>query len=145
MRWSALFLLLIPASAVGHGGQPAVAYLNEPAGVDNVVDDSFTFTWIDADRPIPTGTATVDFFYMRERVSAFIAGTIPPWLDENVVVRGLLEKDLTNSYTWDTSSVPAGTYQLWSRVAEPPEEIASPQLILFSPGAEPVQHPGDQE
>ena len=130
-------------SAHAHGANPAVAWMKDPEGVGTVVDDSFTFGWADADIPIPTGTATVDFFYTARRPPAFDNGDIHPLLEGEVIVRGILEKDHTNTYAWDTRQVPAGSYYLWSMVVEPPEEFMSPQIISFSPGIVTVAHPGD--
>lgn len=132
-----------PRDAAAHGGQPTVAWVNDPVGVGNVVDESFTFTWADFDRSIPTGTATVDFYYVTARPPTFAAGTIPEPLDGTPIVTGIFEKDLANSHTWDTRNVPAGSYLIWSRVNEPPSEVYSPLIISYSPGVLTVAHPGD--
>lgn len=131
------------ARAYAHGGQPAVAWVNDPVGVGVVVDETFTFTWVDFDASIPTGTATIDFHYSARRPPAFLRGDIHPQLEGDPIVQGIWEKDQDNTYTWDTSQVPAGSYYIWSIVTEPPEEIQSPQIVSFSPGVLTVAHPGD--
>ena len=140
---AALLALGSSREASAHGGQPTVAWVNDPIGVGNVVDQSFTFTWLDFDKPVATGTATVDFYYIATRPPTFSAGTIPDPLDGTPIVTGILEKDLANAHTWDTSAVPAGSYLIWSRVNEPPSEVFSPLIISYSPGVLTVAHPGD--
>lgn len=137
-------MLAAPVLASAHGSNPAVAWLNEPIGVGNVVDRNYTFTWVDADVPIPTGTATIDFHFTRRRPPAFANGEIHPQLFGEIVVTGIIEKQLDNTYSWDTSQVPAGSYFIWSKVIEPPEEPMAPQIISFSPGVLTVAHPGDE-
>lgn len=143
MVLAALLPLVGTREAMAHGGQPTVAWVNDPIGVGHVVDRSFTFTWLDFDKAISTGTATVDFYYIATRPPTFSAGTIPDPLDGTPIITGILEKDLANAHTWDTSSVPAGSYLIWSRVNEPPSEVFSPLIISYSPGVLTVAHPGD--
>ena len=118
--------------------------MQSPQGVGNIADEQFTLRWVDADKPIPTGTATVDLFYTARRPPSFSAGEIPDLLEGTPIVLGLLEKDPENQYIWDTRSVPAGSYFVWSRVVEPPEEFMSPQIISFSPGIVTIAHRGDE-
>ena len=141
--WLALAMTATANLAFAHGGVPALAVLNEPVGVGNVVNETFEFTWVDADISIPTGTATVDFFYTANRPITFAAGVIPDDLEGEPIVTGLLEKDPDNRFVWDVSNVPSGSYHLWSRVNEPPEEEMSIQIIYFAPGVLTVAHPGD--
>ncbi|MEL7367964.1 MAG: hypothetical protein AAFN74_03560 [Myxococcota bacterium] len=135
--------IVCPTLVWAHGGNPAVAFFNEPVGVGIVVDDTFTFTWRDADIPIPTGTATVDFFYTVNRPMTFTPGDIPDDLAGTPIVTGLRERDLDNRYVWNVSDVPTGSYHLWSRVNEPPSEDMSIQIIDFAPGIVTVVQPGD--
>lgn len=134
---------LYSASAWAHGADPAVAYINEPVGVGNVVDDEFFFTWVDADRSIPTGTATVDFYYTDRQAPTFLNGERHPDLTGTPIVLGIIEKEMPNEYTWDLTNVPSGSYLLWSEVIEPPEENMAVKIIEFSPGILTVAHPGD--
>lgn len=150
-RWTAFSLAALlglvvsgaSSPAAAHGSNPAVAWMKSPEGVGTVVDEAFTFGWADADTPIPTGTATVDFYYSARRPPAFARGDLHPLLEGAPVVRGILEKDHTNTFTWDTSAIPSGSYFLWSMVVEPPEEFMAPQIISFSPGVLTVAHPGE--
>lgn len=134
---------IAPSVAFGHAGQPAVAYLDAPQGVGVVVDTEFVLTWSDADAPIPTGTATVDLFYTQQRPMTFVEGVIPDDLTGAPIVTGLLEADLDNRFVWDVTGVPAGSYHVWSRVNDPPDEEDALQIIHFAPGVVTVAHPGD--
>lgn len=136
-------LAALTSTAWAHGSDPAVAYMNVPVGVGNVVDDSFMLNWVDADRSIPTGTATVDFYYTNAQPPTFLNGERHPALVGEVVVSGIIEKEMPNEYVWDTSGVPAGSYLLWSEVLEPPEKNMAIKIIEFSPGILTVAHPGD--
>ena len=133
-----------PSVASAHGGNPALAAMQTPRGVGTVVDETFELRWVDADKPIPTGTATVDLFYTATRPPSFSAGEIHPLLEGTPIVQGVLEKDPANRHAWDTRTVPAGSYFVWSRVVEPPEEFMAPQIISFSPGVLTIAHPGDE-
>jgi hypothetical protein len=143
-------LILVAAVALGasadawaHGSDPAVAYINEPTGVGNVVDAEFFFTWVDADRSIPTGTATVDFYYTNQQPPTFLNGERHPELTGEPIVQGIWEKEMPNEHTWDLTNVPSGSYLLWSEVIEPPEENMAIKIIEFSPGILTVAHAGD--
>jgi hypothetical protein len=130
--------------AGAHAGGLAQAVLSNPRGVgDEVADDSFTFLWMDSDRPVPTGTTTIDFFYTSENPPTFTAGEIPPTLTGTAIVRGLWEREATNQYTWDTSSVATGHYWIYSFVDDPPGEVGSVEVLTFSPGVVTIAHPGD--
>jgi MYXO-CTERM domain-containing protein len=136
-------ILLAPNAALAHGGNPAEARVTGPMNVGTVADAEFTVTWIDSDTPIPTGTATVDLHYTETMPPTYFLGDIPDSLSGTPIVEGIRETDTANRFTWDTSSVPSGTYWIWSRVDEPPEPIPSPVYISFSPAPLHVQHPGD--
>lgn len=146
-RWPLVFALLstlaAPGLAIAHSGAPAVAWVNDPDDVGVIADREFTFTWIDSDQPIPTGTATIDFYYTARRPPTFQAGDLPELLEGEPIVLDIREADRTNSYTWDTSKVPAGSYLIWSRVNEPPEEMSA-EIISFSPGVLTIAHEGDE-
>lgn len=145
-RWLlglALTTALAPRAASAHGGAPAVAPILDPQRIGTVVDRSYTFRWEDADSPSPFGPATVNFYYTPAMPPTFGNRAIPMTLTGTVVVEDILEPDLENRYTWDTSEVPAGTYWIWSRVDEPPEET-SPQIISWSPAPLTIAHPGDE-
>lgn len=135
--------LLAPSFAWAHGADPAVAYITAPTGVGNVVDDGIELLWVDADRSIPTGTATVDFYYTNRQPPTFQSGERPDDLVGDTIVTGIWEKEMPNEHFWDTTNVPAGSYLVWSQVVEPPEENMSIQIIGFSPGIVTVAHPGD--
>jgi hypothetical protein len=111
-----------------------------------VVDRSFTFHWSDYDRPIATGTATEDFGYVVDNTRTFTRGEHPPDLVAATrwIARGVLEKDVTDAWTWNTSTVAAGSYWIWSFVVDPPAEAGTISVIDFAPYPLTVAHPGDK-
>ena len=129
-------------AAHAHSGAPALARVLNPDQPAEIVDRSYTFRWSDSDLPTPTGSASVAFYY-----SPFIPLPFPPEnrpaLDGRLIVRGIPEPDLSNRYTWDTSTVAPGAYFIWSLVEEPPQEIASVQIVSYSPQVLHIAHPGD--
>ncbi len=135
--------LLLAATIASHGGLPSVAPVVAPAGVGHVVDDAFEIVWTDLDMPVPTGTATVDLFFTRRRPSTFGVGEIPAGLTGETIVQGILEKDTTNRFVWDTSAVPSGSYWVWSFVNEPPMERDPFPVVSFGNGVVTVAHVGD--
>jgi hypothetical protein len=132
-------------NAHSHLGAPSLAPLKGPVGSGTVVDSEFEISWSDYDFPIATGTATVDLFFTRNNPPPYYRGQLPDGLEGSPVVLGIPEKDSTNLHVWNTSTVAAGTYWIWSRVNEPPGEMNSGlSFIEFSPGVVTVAHPGDQ-
>jgi hypothetical protein len=129
-------------AAHAHSGAPALARVLNPDQPAEIVDRSYTFRWSDSDLPTPTGSASVAFYY-----SPIIPLPFPPEnrpaLDGRLIVRGIPEPDLSNRYTWDTSTVAPGAYFIWSLVEEPPQEIASVQIVSYSPQVLHIAHPGD--
>ncbi len=120
-----------------------LALLTDPDGTGTIVDQSFTFHWIDSDRPLRTGTATIDISFIRQNPPTFPQGMIPAALTSTAIVQGVLETDTANSFTWDTSQVPTGTYWLWSIVHDPPGELNTVNIITLSPGVLTVVHGQD--
>ncbi len=133
----------VPGLAYAHGGNPAEAKVTSPDLLGTTADTDFVITWIDADRPIPTGTATVDLYYVEQMPPTFFLGAIPSTLTGTPIAQGIPEYDTTDELVWDTRALPSGTYWIWSRVNDPPEPIVSPIYISFSPAPINVQHAGD--
>lgn len=146
--WLAVFVVLSPValSRPAHA-HPAIgaptAYPTVPTTVGTVVSSTFTITWLDYDRPIPTGTATIDWYYVTQNPKTYLIGATPEDLEGEAIVAGIAESDPSNVYTWDVSNVPSGSYFIWSKVTEPPEEMAVLQLYSFSQGVLTVHHSGD--
>ena len=138
----ALLTLLLPSAALAHGGLPAEAILVTPNNIE-VFDQSVGLEWVDSDTSIPTGTATVNLFYTDAMPPTFEPGTRPDAVVGTQILEGLPEYDPTNTFEWDTSQVPSGTYWVWSLVEEPPEPMPSPQIIHFTPVPIVIAHPGD--
>jgi hypothetical protein len=137
-------LLIIPATARAHpSGGPAVAWPLDPRGVGVQADQEFAFTWTDTNLFTPTGTITIDWFFTTQMPPTFQIGSTPPDLRGTVIVRGIPEKDRTDRWVWNTSTVAAGSYFIWSRVNDLPTEVNSIRINAFSPGVVTIAHPGD--
>lgn len=139
---SVLLGRVLPASSHPAIGAPS-AYPIEPSSVGTVVSSTFTLTWLDYDRPIPTGTATIDWYYATQNPKTYLIGATPEDLEGELIVGGIAESDTANRHVWDVSNVPSGSYFVWSKVTEPPEENPLLQLYSFSQGVLTVHHAGD--
>lgn len=139
-----LALALAPTLAGAHpSGGPAVAWPLAPRGVGVLADQSFPFSWTDTNLFTPTGTITIDWFYTASMPPTFQIGATPADLEGRVIVRGVPETDPANRWVWNTATVAAGSYFLWSRVNDLPTEVSSIRINAFSPGVVTVAHPGD--
>jgi hypothetical protein len=138
-------LAAIPAAARAHGPIPSEAPLTDPMAACTTADETYTFHWYDYDRPIRTGTATVDLYFTADNCPTFSRGEIPPHLasTSTAIVRGILEKDTTDTFTWRTSTVASGSYWIWSHVDDPPAEFGTVSYVSFAPFPLTIQHPGD--
>lgn len=123
-------------------GGPAVAWPVTPHTVGNVVDEGYRFSWTDTNYLTPTATITIDWFYTRVMPPTFQLGASPPDLEGTPIVLGIDEADRTDAFTWDTSTVAAGSYWIWSRMNDLPGET-SLRINAFSRGVITVAHPGD--
>jgi MYXO-CTERM domain-containing protein len=134
------------STAIAHpGGGPAVAWPNEPEEVGVVADQSFEFSWYDSNFiPLPdTGTITIDWYYTARMPPSFQLGTTPPELEGTPIVLGVPEYDRTDRFVWDTSTVAPGSYVIWSRVNDLPDQTNSLKIIAFSRGVVTIAHAGD--
>jgi hypothetical protein len=141
----ALPSLLIAVSTFAHLGRPSEAIIATPEANCQTADQSFAIHWMDFDKPIPTGTATVDLFYIQEDGPTFNRGDKPDWFvgESTPIVRGILERDLTDAWTWKTSTIAPGIYWIWSYVNNPPTEFGTISYVDFSPYPIAIQHTGD--
>jgi MYXO-CTERM domain-containing protein len=119
------------------GNIPTIAVFDQPVGVGNVADQSFTFGWEDNDGDM---TATFSMYYQPSNLPpngtvAEVTGTaIPngqamPIMDPNDVL------------VWDTSGVPSGSYYLYSVTTE--SDGALPPSLGMSHGVVTIRHAGD--
>lgn len=135
---------LAPAVARGHGGAEASAYILDPESPGIVVDTAFRFRWFDAsDVEAATGTTRHNFYYTRYLPPPWPVFVGPAGLEGTPIVLGVPERATENAYTWDTSTVAAGAYWLWS-IAEDPDLAIPSQSIVFSPFPVVVAHEGDR-
>ena len=132
-----LALLLLPAVSVAHEGTlPAVAIPLTPVGACTVTDGSFEITWTDADEH---EEGRIAWYYALRLPPPFLPHEKPADLTGTLIVDGLAEADPDNRLSWDTSSVPAGTYWLWSHTWDPPYDTRATSLGVVT-----VAHPGDE-
>ena len=140
----ALICLSYAYTSRAHLGAPSLAPILAPLEVGTVVDSTYTVRWRDYDLPISTGTATVDLFYTATNPPPNYRGQPPVGLVGEPIKLGILEKDTSNVFEWNTSTITPGSYWIWSRVNEPMgEENSGLQFIEFSPGILTIAHPGD--
>jgi hypothetical protein len=141
---SAALSLIAPRIGFAHGPLPSKAPVFDPAAPGVIADQCFTIRWTDFDKPIRTGTATVDLFYVRDNTTTFVQGDRPPALvhTSSVIVRGILEKDPKDLWVWNTSTIAPGAYWIWSYVNDPPAEFGTLSFVSFSPFPVTIQHHG---
>lgn len=135
--------LLSAADARAHGGAEAAASLTEPASPGVVVDDTYTIAWTDADMEGVTGVTYQSFFYARNRPPPWPVWSEPSFLDGAMIAERIPLGDSPNRLTWDTSTVAAGAYWIWS-IADDPDIENAATTIRFSPNPIIVAHPGDE-
>ncbi|HWV39969.1 MAG TPA: hypothetical protein VN033_15980 [Vulgatibacter sp.] len=136
-------MLAAPGVAGAHlNGIPTIAWPQSPSGVGEVADDSYRISWIDYDDRATTGETTIDIHASRRMPPTYRMGVVPriegdP--DHLVIAEGIQEKDLRNQVEWDTSSVPAGTWFVWTVAHDDPFE-----MWAFARGAVSVAHDGER-
>lgn len=137
---AALVAALLPSAAAAHlAGVPTIAWFEAPLEVGIVVDESYTFRWTDYDDTEGVvGNTLIDFFYTETMPATYRMGSVPAALEGTPIVKGIPEADLENTWVWDTSEVPAGTYFLWSMAHDAPF-----RMVAFARGTVTVAHPGD--
>ncbi|MBI4509159.1 MAG: hypothetical protein HY698_05960 [Deltaproteobacteria bacterium] len=134
---SLLPLLVSPGLARHSGGVPTRITFASPGARFDVADGNYDVTWAENS---DDKTGELAFFYQPSNVpvgtklsSSLHAGTPIPG-GEKVPVEGD-----ANVLKWDTSSVPAGSYFVYSVTQDPPlDPVAS-----FSPLPVTIRHQGD--
>jgi hypothetical protein len=136
-------LLLSSIFAWAHIDTPDSAPLLGPKGVGKIVDSEYEIAWADFADPAQSSSTTVDLFYTATNPTPFFRGQLPEGLHGERIVRGIPKATPNNKYVWNTSTVAAGTYWLWSQVFEPDSDGDDLIFIEFSPGLITIAHPGD--
>jgi hypothetical protein len=141
----ALVALGISERAQAHGPLPSKAPILEPSEPCAVFDQSVMIHWQDCDCHIRTGTASIELHYVKDNTPTFIQGDRPPLLIQTstTIMSGRKEYDLDNTFVWDTSHVPSGTYWIWSYVVDPPTEFGTISEIMFTKYPIIINHPPD--
>jgi parallel beta-helix repeat protein len=98
--------------------------LTAPAG--GTATDAVVITWVDGD-PDPADNATINLYYDTDGVG--FDGT---QIDG---ASNLSEDDPANTFTWDTSRIPAGAYAVYGLISD-----GSLSASSYSPGMITIQH-----
>ncbi|MEQ8280287.1 MAG: Ser-Thr-rich GPI-anchored membrane family protein [Deltaproteobacteria bacterium] len=141
--WLLAAAVMMPRIAAAHGGAEAAAFILDPVTHDVVVDDAYTFTWTDFDTDGEGGVAFQDFYFTTERPPPWPIWSGPAFLEGAPIAADIRLADTTNQLTWDTSTVAAGAYWLWS-IARDPDILNDATTIRFSPFPVSVAHAGDE-
>lgn len=115
-----------------HGGAEAAASLVDPAEPGIIADESYTFTWLDFGQDGEGGPTIQKFYYSPYRPPPWYLWGAPENLDRRLIADGIRETDPTNALTWNTSTVAAGAYWIWSE-ADDPDILNLATTIRFSP------------
>src|SRR5688572_18313399 len=111
-------LLLVAAVAAHVGGIPTQARFDTPASVGMVGNQAFEVTWADGDID-PTGQ--FDFFYQPSNVPPLAALSHPAFMGTPIPeAQDVIILDPANSFTWNTSSIPSGSYFVYEITDDPP-------------------------
>lgn len=117
------------------GGIPTKADFLTPAQVGDVFDASFVMNWADNEQDM---TGKLNFYYQATNARP---GALPESADfqGEPIVSDVSILDPGNTYTWDTSAVPAGSYFIYEITRDEPlmPMVAVGKLPLT------IQHPGD--
>ncbi len=131
-----------PAAALAHlNGVPTTAWPGSPHGVGAVSYGDYTITWTDYDDQATTGETTIDVFVSRTMPPTYRMGTRPRFPADGdppiALALGIAEDDLENAVVWDTSSVPPGTWFVWTVAHDEPFE-----MVAFARGVVSVAREG---
>lgn len=138
----AALVLFVTSHAEAHGGAEVATNFLDPATHDVVVDDRVTITWTDFDTNGDSGPAYQFFFFTKDQPPPWPIWAQPTFLEGEAIVGDIPLVDPTNAITWNTSTVAAGAYWVWSMVED--ADIVNPaSTIRFTPFPVSVAHPGD--
>ena len=79
--------------------------ITEPDGTDDTASTSYTISWQDSD---PEENATLALYYDTDNSGA----------DGTLIVENLSEDAATDTHTWDTTALPAGTYYIYGVIKD---------------------------
>ena len=89
----------------------------EPDGTEDRADTTYTISWEDAD---PEENATLALYYDKDNSGA----------DGTLIVENLEEDAATDTYTWATAALPAGTYYIYGVI----KDRVNPAVVSYSRG-----------
>ena len=89
----------------------------EPDGTEDRADTTYTISWEAAD---PEENATLALYYDKDNSGA----------DGTLIVENLEEDAATDTYTWATAALPAGTYYIYGVI----KDRVNPAVVSYSRG-----------
>ncbi len=128
-------------AALAHVGRPAEAVLGDPQAACAVFDDAVRLRWTDYDSVTAFGDSYVEVMSSTYSFPPAFFGQRPTARAE--LIHRVAESDLTNAFTWNTSTVASGHYLVWSWVQEPAAEPMPLALTHEAPNWVTVVHPGE--
>ncbi len=108
---------------VSHANAVPSITLQEPDGISDSADQSFTITWTDED---PDDDATISLYYDMDDAGA----------DGILIASSLSEDDETDSYSWGTAGVNGGDYYIYAVI----DDGSHTPLTVYSTGRVSVDH-----
>jgi len=119
------------------GGLPARARYENPIDLGQVADQTYAVIWTDGDQD-PTGMFNFGFQPLDGPPNAGpeLRWYVTPQITNAQQVAVL---DTANTFVWDTSQVPAGTYIIYEITEDPGID----SVVSVSPGPVTIQHTGD--
>lgn len=101
---------------------PPTIRITEPDGINDNADATSTIAWDDSD---PDSNAAISLFYDADKTGA--NGTL--------ITSGISEDSAINSYVWDTSAVPTGTYYIYGVIDD-----GAATALSYSTGSTTIAH-----
>lgn len=139
---AAAIAVAAPEAAIAHlNGIPTVAWPETPSGVGEVADRSYRIAWTDFDDQATTGETTIEVHASRRMPPTYRMGVTPRIGDDPdhvVVAVGIPERDFANEVEWDTSTIPPGTWFVWTVAHDDPFV-----MWAFARGVVSVAHDGE--
>ncbi|MDI6792700.1 MAG: clostripain-related cysteine peptidase, partial [bacterium] len=103
---------------------PPTIELTSPFDPAETADEVYTITWLDSD---PDDNAGISLYWDNDDTG----------FDGHLIISGISEDDLTDSYTWDVSLLPNGNYYLYAAI----DDGTNPFIYDYSDYPLTIQHP----
>jgi hypothetical protein len=108
------------------GNTPPTIAITKPDGVSDTADQSYLIRWVDSD---PDNNATISLLYSINSSCS----------SPTLIITNIPEDDSANSYSWNTSSIAAGTYYILATISDsvntPVSSCSSGPVVVGHPVA----------